>query len=194
MKMAHAICPHGGLKKRLRKKRVSIGTLPYQITRYCEKKKYIHMTHMAKVSLAMSWIPDGAICVTPASVGPDGEEGHQPEARDRARSRRSSHRAGRCTRSGRATSGDRSPTATAPPCTASRGWWRACCGGRRPRACRLRRVLGEHRLGKGAGDPVQGEAPQGDPQRHERHVEPRHLLRERMSHPRIEGRSGRRRG
>src|ERR1700675_2394283 len=53
-KMAQAMCPHGGLKKRLRKNRVSMGTLPYQITRYCEKKKYIHITHMAKVSLAMS--------------------------------------------------------------------------------------------------------------------------------------------
>src|SRR5262249_62087636 len=65
MKMAHAICPHGGLKKRLRKKRVSIGMLPYQMTRYCEKKKYIQNTLMAKVSLAMSWIPDGEIWVTP---------------------------------------------------------------------------------------------------------------------------------
>src|SRR5215471_8824173 len=58
MKMAQAICPHGGLKKRFKKKRVSIGTLPYQMTRYREKKKYIQNTDMAKVSLAMSWIPD----------------------------------------------------------------------------------------------------------------------------------------
>src|ERR1700730_4060327 len=68
MKMAQAICPHGGLKKRFRKKRVSIGTLPYQITRYCEKKKYIHITHMAKVSLAMSCIADGDTWIRPRAL------------------------------------------------------------------------------------------------------------------------------
>src|ERR1700716_970187 len=68
MKTSHATTPQGGLKKRATKKRVSIGTLPYQITRYCEKKKYIHMTDMAKVSLAMSWIPEGATLVMPRAL------------------------------------------------------------------------------------------------------------------------------
>src|SRR5262250_2999830 len=68
MKMAQAICPHGGLKKRFKKKRVSIGTLPYQMTRYWEKKKYIQNTDMAKVSLAMSWIPEGETWVIPRAL------------------------------------------------------------------------------------------------------------------------------
>src|SRR6266436_5838951 len=33
-----------------------------------EKKKYIHITHMAKVSLAMSWIPDGETWVRPRAL------------------------------------------------------------------------------------------------------------------------------
>ena len=55
-KMAQASVLHGSTKKRRRKKRVSTGTLPYQITRYCEKKKYIQKMHIAKVSLATSWM------------------------------------------------------------------------------------------------------------------------------------------
>ena len=37
-------CPTAGRRSARRKKRVSTGTLPYQITRYCEKKKYIQKT------------------------------------------------------------------------------------------------------------------------------------------------------
>ncbi len=59
---------HGSTKKRERKNRVSTGTLPYQITRYCEKKKYIHITHVAKVSLATSWIADGDAAVSPLAL------------------------------------------------------------------------------------------------------------------------------
>src|SRR5215472_9658188 len=65
-KKASAI--HGSTKNRRRKYLVSMGTLPYQITRYCEKKKYIHMTDMAKVSLAMSWMPEGATLVIPRAL------------------------------------------------------------------------------------------------------------------------------
>src|SRR5262249_15326467 len=59
---------HGSTKKRRRKNLVSAGTLPYQITRYCEKKKYIHMMHIAKVSLATSWIADGERLPTPRAL------------------------------------------------------------------------------------------------------------------------------
>ena len=68
MKMAHAMVPHGWTKKRRITKRVSAGTWPYQITRYCEKKKYIQNTQSAKVSLATSWIAGGATRVSPRSL------------------------------------------------------------------------------------------------------------------------------
>src|SRR5439155_370383 len=43
----HASVSHGWVKKRVAKKRVSMGTFPYQITRYWDQKKYIHMIDIA---------------------------------------------------------------------------------------------------------------------------------------------------
>src|SRR5688572_2301521 len=68
IRITHASVRHGSTKKRERKNRVSTGTLPNQITRYCEKKKYIHITHMANVSLATSWIADGDTAVSPRAL------------------------------------------------------------------------------------------------------------------------------
>src|SRR5689334_19041932 len=65
IRITKASVRHGSTKKRPRKNRVSTGTLPYQITRYCEKKKYIHITHIANVSLATSWMDDGDAAVRP---------------------------------------------------------------------------------------------------------------------------------
>ena len=44
---------HGWTKKRRTKKRVSTGTLPYQMVRYWDQKKYIHMMDSANCSLAV---------------------------------------------------------------------------------------------------------------------------------------------
>src|SRR5688572_13429143 len=60
-----ASVPHGCTKKRRTKKRVSTGTLPYQITRYCDQKKYIHMIDMTNCSLATSWTAVGGMEATP---------------------------------------------------------------------------------------------------------------------------------
>src|SRR5215475_2923515 len=69
MKMAQARYPQGWLpRKRRTKKRVSGGTLPYQMIRYWEKKKYIHMMDMAKVSFAESWMAEGGTFVAPPSL------------------------------------------------------------------------------------------------------------------------------
>src|SRR5207245_6225543 len=46
----HASVSHGWVKKRVAKKRVSMGTFPYQITRYWDQKKYIHMIDIANWS------------------------------------------------------------------------------------------------------------------------------------------------
>src|SRR5207247_368817 len=51
---SHASVSHGWVKKRVTKKRVSTGTLPYQITRYWEQKKYIHMIAIENWILATS--------------------------------------------------------------------------------------------------------------------------------------------
>ena len=68
MKITKAMVRQGSSKNRRRKNRVSMGTFPYQITRYCEKKKYIHMTHIANVSLATSWMAPGATWVRPRAL------------------------------------------------------------------------------------------------------------------------------
>src|SRR5206468_12838834 len=60
-KITHASVCHGCTKKRRTKKRVSTGTLPYQITRYCDQKKYIHMIDIANCSFATSWTAAGGI-------------------------------------------------------------------------------------------------------------------------------------
>ena len=46
-------------------RRVSTGTLPYQITRYCDQKKYIHMIDMANCSLATSCTAAGGTVARP---------------------------------------------------------------------------------------------------------------------------------
>ena len=56
-------------------------------------------------------------------------------------------------------------------------------------------VLGEHRLGEGRWRPSRAaRLPEPDPQRHERHVEPRRLHRERASSPTGRASPARRRG
>src|ERR671918_1463835 len=67
-KITHASVCHGCTKKRRTKKRVSIGTLPYQITRYCDQKKYIHMTDIANWSFATSWTAAGGIDAAPREL------------------------------------------------------------------------------------------------------------------------------
>src|SRR6516165_3717646 len=49
----------GSAKNRARTYRVSTGTLPYQITRYCDQKKYIQTIEVVKTSLARSCISWG---------------------------------------------------------------------------------------------------------------------------------------
>src|SRR5947208_3167060 len=61
----HASVSHGWVKKRVRKKRVSTGTLPYQITRYWDQKKYIHMIEIANWSFATSCTAAGGIEACP---------------------------------------------------------------------------------------------------------------------------------
>src|SRR5439155_334692 len=61
----HATVSHGWVKKRVRKKRVSTGTLPYQITRYWDQKKYIHMIEIANWSFATSCTAAGGIEACP---------------------------------------------------------------------------------------------------------------------------------
>src|SRR5262252_1106955 len=55
------------------------------------------------------------------------------------------------------------------------------------RGRRLRSTLREHRLREDVGDPIEDEAARDDAKRHERHVEPDGLLRQRVRHPWIEG-------
>ncbi len=75
-----SVC-QGCTKTRLRKKRVSTGTLPYQITRYCDQKKYIHMMDMANCSLATSWMAAGGMVASAPGVGADGEDRQQGKPR-----------------------------------------------------------------------------------------------------------------
>jgi hypothetical protein len=42
--------------------------LPYQITRYCDQKKYIHMMDMANCSLATSWMAAGGMEASPRAL------------------------------------------------------------------------------------------------------------------------------
>src|SRR5437879_3327712 len=63
-----ATVSQGWTNSRWTKNRVSTGTLPYQITRYCEKKKYIHMIDMANCSLATSWTAAGGIDARPRAL------------------------------------------------------------------------------------------------------------------------------
>src|SRR5438046_9662311 len=62
---SHASVSHGWVKKRVTKKRVSTGTLPYQITRYWDQKKYIHMIDIANWSFATSCTAAGGIEACP---------------------------------------------------------------------------------------------------------------------------------
>src|SRR6266705_2634744 len=64
----HASVSHGWVKKRVRKKRVSTGTLPYQITRYWDQKKYIHMIDIANWSLATSCTAPGGTDASPRAL------------------------------------------------------------------------------------------------------------------------------
>ena len=66
MSTTHDTVSHGWVKNRRTKKRVSTGTLPYQMTRYCDQKKYIHMIDMANCSLATSCTPAAAPWPGPA--------------------------------------------------------------------------------------------------------------------------------
>src|SRR2546422_962264 len=66
----HASVSHGWVKKRVRKKRVSTGTLPYQITRYWDQNKYIHMIEIANWSFATSCTAAGGIEAYPRAFAP----------------------------------------------------------------------------------------------------------------------------
>src|SRR3989442_12120916 len=61
----HASVRQGSTKNRRRMNRVSIGTLPYQMTRYCDQKKYIQRIEIANWSFATSWIATGGIDASP---------------------------------------------------------------------------------------------------------------------------------
>src|SRR5207249_8706322 len=58
----------GWTKNRWTTKRVSTGTLPYQITRYCDQKKYIQTIENANCSLATSWTAAGGIEAWPRAL------------------------------------------------------------------------------------------------------------------------------
>src|SRR4029450_14041689 len=58
----------GWVKKRRTKNRVSTGTLPYQMTRYCDQKKYIHMIDIANCSLATSCTAGGGTVDSPRAL------------------------------------------------------------------------------------------------------------------------------
>ena len=64
-KITQASVCHGCRKKRPTKKRVSTGTLPYQMTRYCDQKKYIHMIDIANCSFATSCTAEGGMAARP---------------------------------------------------------------------------------------------------------------------------------
>ena len=72
---------HGWTKKRLHEEPVSTGTLPYQITRYCDQKKYIHMIDMRELQLGH--VLDGRRRDRghAARVGADREDRQQAERR-----------------------------------------------------------------------------------------------------------------
>src|SRR5438477_7785987 len=67
-KITQASVSHGCSKNRCTKKRVSTGTLPYQITRYCDQKKYIQTIENANCSLATSWTAAGGIEAWPRAL------------------------------------------------------------------------------------------------------------------------------
>src|SRR5215813_14761912 len=67
-KITHASVCHGCRKNRWTKKRVSTGTLPYQMTRYCDQKKYIHMIDIANCSLATSCTAPGGTEASPLAL------------------------------------------------------------------------------------------------------------------------------
>ena len=64
-KITQASVCQGCRKKRWTKKRVSTGTLPYQITRYCDQKKYIHMIDIVNCSFATSCTAAGGMAASP---------------------------------------------------------------------------------------------------------------------------------
>src|SRR5262245_9058295 len=59
---------HGWTNRRSTKNRVSTGTLPYQITMYCDQKKYIQRIDIANCSLATSWTADGGMEARPRAL------------------------------------------------------------------------------------------------------------------------------
>src|SRR5437879_731909 len=59
---------HGWTNTRWTKNRVSTGTLPYQITRYCDQKKYIQRMDIVNCSLATSWTAAGGIEARPRAL------------------------------------------------------------------------------------------------------------------------------
>src|SRR5262249_38010782 len=59
---------HGCPKTRWMKNRVSTGTLPYQITMYCDQKKYIQTIESANWSLATSCTAAGGIEARPRAL------------------------------------------------------------------------------------------------------------------------------
>src|SRR4029434_36253 len=64
----HARVIHGWTNTRWTKNRVSTGTLPYQITMYCDQKKYIQRMDIANCSLATSWTADGGMEARPRAL------------------------------------------------------------------------------------------------------------------------------
>src|SRR5262252_3347021 len=64
----HARVIQGCTKTRLTKNRVSTGTLPYQITMYCDQKKYIQTIDSANWSLATSCTAAGGIEARPRAL------------------------------------------------------------------------------------------------------------------------------
>jgi hypothetical protein len=67
-KITQASVSHGCTRNRPTKKRVSTGTLPYQMTRYCDQKKYIHMIDSVNCSLATSCTAAGGITASPRAL------------------------------------------------------------------------------------------------------------------------------
>ena len=65
MSTTHDTVSQGCAKNRRTKNRVSTGTLPYQMTRYCDQKKYIHMIDIANCSLATSCTAAGGTVARP---------------------------------------------------------------------------------------------------------------------------------
>src|SRR5262245_45301851 len=64
----HATVIHGWTNTRWTKNRVSTGTLPYQITMYCDQKKYIQRMDIANWSLTTSWTAAGGMEARPRAL------------------------------------------------------------------------------------------------------------------------------